>query len=84
MTLQESYGNYINSQNNYDGVLSYYIDKDLTPYQRLEKSRQRIYDNYYERKQQIELDNLIEEKLQKLLEESLDDILGEINIDIKL
>lgn len=84
MTLQESYGNYINSQNNYDGVLSYYTDKDLTPYQRLEKSRQRILNNYYDKKNQFELEKEIEEKLQILLEQSLNDILGELNIDIKL
>ena len=84
MTLQESYGNYINSQNNYDGVLSYYTDKDLTPYQRLEKSRQRILNNYYDKKNQFKLEKEIEEKLQILLEQSLNDILGELNIDIKL
>ena len=84
MTLQESYGNYINSQNNYDGVLSYYTDKDLTPYQRLEKSRQRILNNYYDKKNLFELEKEIEEKLQILLEQSLNDILGELNIDIKL
>lgn len=84
MTLQESYGNYINSQNNYDGVLSYYTDKDLTPYYRLEKSRQRILNNYYDKKNQFELEKEIEEKLQILLEQSLNDILGELNIDIKL
>ena len=84
MTLQESYGNYINSQNNYDGVLSYYTDKDLTPYQRLEKSRQRILNNYYDKKDQLKLEKDIEEKLQILLEQSLNDILGGLNIDIKL
>lgn len=84
MTLQESYANYINSQNNYDGALSYYTDKDLTPYQRLEKSRQRILNNYYDKKNQFELEKEIEEKLQILLEQSLNDILGGLNIDIKL
>ena len=84
MTLQESYGNYINSQNNYDGVFSYYTDKSLTPYQRLEKSRQRILNNYYDKKNQFELEKEIEEKLQILLEQSLIDILGGLNIDIKL
>lgn len=64
--------------------MSYYIDDDLTPEQRLEKAHQEILNSYYERQQQLQFEKELEEKVMDKIEETVDDLFKGFNLEIKL
>lgn len=84
MTLQEAYRRELNKRGNYKGIMSYYIDDNLTPEQRLEKAHQEILNSYYERQQQLKFEKELEEKVMDKIEETVDDLFKGFDLEIKL